>query len=215
VIDKLNSENRRLYFYYLFGCPLNVPFVLLERKAPCQTETEDYDNIHSPLLCITYNIMKLLSNNEEKIAWQYILQTAEIAKQATCERSKCGSIIVQSNEIIGLGFNSPPGNLESQRRCSISKDSYNQKVTDKTCCVHAEQRAIMDALTRNPDRLIKSRLYFVRLDGDGEIVKAGKPYCTICSKMALDVGISEFVLWQEEGICVYDTEEYNNISYEN
>jgi hypothetical protein len=68
VIDKLNSENRRLYFYYLFGCPLNVPFVLLERKAPCQTETEDYDNIHSPLLCITYNIMKLLSNNEEKIA---------------------------------------------------------------------------------------------------------------------------------------------------
>jgi len=27
--------------------------------------------------------------------------------------------------------------------------------------------------------------------------------------MALDAGISEFVLWHEKGVCVYNTEEYS------
>jgi hypothetical protein len=29
----------------------------------------------------------------------------------------------------------------------------------------------------------------------------------------LDVGISEFVLWHEQGITIYDTDEYNNLSF--
>jgi len=32
--------------------------------------------------------------------------------------------------------------------------------------------------------------------------------------MALDVKIAEFVLWHKEGICVYNTEEYNQLSFE-
>ncbi len=157
--------------------------------------------------------MNYLSGDKEKKALEYIAKAAEIASDATCERAKCGSVIVKSGEIIGVGFNSPPRNLENQRRCSRPKDSYHKKVTDKTCCVHAEQRAIMDALRRNSDKLPGSRLYFVRLDGGGKPSRAGEPYCTICSKMALDVGISEFVLWHEKGVCVYNTEEYNTLSY--
>jgi deoxycytidylate deaminase len=112
------------------------------------------------------------------------------------------------------GSNSPAGNVEGQRRCDIPKTAYHFKVTDKTCCVHAEQRAIMDALRRNPDKLSGSRLYFVRVDGEGDPVRAaGKPYCTACSKMALDAGVAEFVLWHRDGICVYDTGEYNLLSY--
>ena len=79
--------------------------------------------------------------------------------------------------------------------------------------MHAEQRAIMDALRNYPNAIDGSRLYFVRLSGDGEVKFSGAPYCTICSKMSLDVGIKEFVLHHEEGICVYDTEEYNTLSY--
>lgn len=106
-------------------------------------------------------------------------------------------MIVENDEIIGTGFNSPPGEKESQRRCSNDKDTYNKKVTDKTCCVHAEQRAIMNALIDAPDKIIGSRLYFVRIDENGKPTHAGNPYCTICSKMALDAGIREFVLWDE------------------
>ena len=157
--------------------------------------------------------MRYLIGDEEKKALEYIAKTAEVATCATCERSKCGSVIVQQDEIIGSGFNSPPQNIEDQRKCSNSKNSYHKKVTDKTCCVHAEQRAIMDALRKNPDRLSGSRLYFIRLDGDGKPSRSGEPYCTICSKMALDVGIDEFVLWHEKGVCVYDTKEYNTLSF--
>ncbi len=95
--------------------------------------------------------MKYLSGNEEKKALEYIAKTAQIALNSTCERSRCGSLIVQN---------------------------------------------------------------FIRLDKNGTLSRAGKPYCTICSKMALDVGIDEFVLWHEDGICVYDTDEYNTRSFQ-
>lgn len=71
----------------------------------------------------------------------------------------------------------------------------------------------MDALRKNPDKIVSSRLYFIRLDENETPSKAGQPYCTICSKMALDTGISEFVLWHKKGICVYDTQEYNALSF--
>lgn len=158
--------------------------------------------------------MKYLFGDEKEKALKCFDEAINIAKMATCKRSKCGAIIVKDNEIIGIGFNSPAGNIESQRRCLIKKDSYHLKVTDKTCCVHAEQRAIMDALRRNQEKLEGSKLYFIRLDDNNLPLKSGEPYCTICSKMALDVGVKEFILLQEKGVCVYDTEEYNRISFD-
>lgn len=158
--------------------------------------------------------MRYLVDNEEKKALKYIDQAAHIALDSTCERARCGSIIIQDDRIIGMGFNSSPQNKEEQRRCSYSKDSYHKKVTDKTCCVHAEQRAIIDALKNYPDKITGSRLYFIRLCADGTPSRAGKPYCTICSKMALDTGIAEFILWHEDGVCVYDTDEYNALSFQ-
>ena len=107
--------------------------------------------------------MYYLSSEEEKIAENYIAQAAIIAMEATCERSKCGSVIIKNDKVIGVGYNSPPYNLESGRRCGCNKESLDFKVTDKTCCVHAEQRAIMDALRNYPNEIKGSRLYFVRL----------------------------------------------------
>lgn len=155
--------------------------------------------------------MKVLNNFEAKKAMVSVLKAAEVARDSKCKRHKCGSIVVNNGRIIGAGFNSPAG--EENARCEVLKKDYGQKVTDKTCCVHAEQRAIMDVLCRNSDKIKGSRLYFVRLSKNGEISFAGEPYCTICSKMALDVGIKEFVLYRKEGICVYDTKEYNDLSF--
>jgi deoxycytidylate deaminase len=97
-----------------------------------------------------------------------------------------------------VGYNSPAHEDESQMRCFVDKNTLHRKVTDKTCCVHAEQRAIMDALRNNPDGLIGSTLYFIRLGLKGEMSFSGEPYCTICSKMALDTGIKEFVLCHKD-----------------
>ncbi len=149
----------------------------------------------------------------QEINQNILRELIKIAKDSTCQRSKCGSIITKNKKIIGKGFNSPPGNLEPQRRCSIEKSDYNQKVTDKTCCIHAEQRAMFDALSKNSKKLKGSTLFFLRLDENNKIKPAGKPYCTICSKMALDLGIKYFALFHNSGWTFYPTEEYNNLSY--
>jgi deoxycytidylate deaminase len=156
--------------------------------------------------------MRTLKESEEKEATQWFKRAAKVAQQSTCLRAQAGSVIVKGGTLIGEGFNGPPA---GQTLDQCLKDGLSSKFkSDKTCCVHAEQRAIMDALVKNPDKIKGSRIYFIRLDENGHMAKAGKPYCTICSKMALDAGISEYALWHQEGIGVYDTEEYNRLSFQ-
>jgi len=157
--------------------------------------------------------MRLLSGKEHDGALAFMQKAADVAKGSCCLRSKCGSIIVNDSGIIGAGFNSPPGNkcLKACIKDSLPKDFRS----DRTCCLHAEQRAMMDALKRNPKKVHGSRIYFIRLDDKGNMMPSGKPYCTICSKMALDIGIAEFALMRKEGICVYGTKEYNDVSFGN
>lgn len=157
--------------------------------------------------------MKFISRKEENNIKIYFDEAIKEALKSTCLKSKCGSVIIKDRKIIGKGFNSPPKNLESQRKCLQNKKKIDEKVTDKTCCIHAEQRAIIDALKNNSKKIDNSVIYFIRIDKNGNKTFSGKPYCTICSKMALDVGIKEFVLWHEKGICIYNTEEYNLLSF--
>ena len=135
---------------------------------------------------------------------------ADIAKKSTCSRSKCGSIILNDNEIIGIGYNSQPCNVTGE----CFKDTLDPNFrSDKTCCIHAEQRAIFDALKTNPDKIVGSTLFFIRLDEHDNPKRSGEPYCTICSKSALDVGISKFCLWHAAGWTAYDTDYYNKLSF--
>ncbi|MDD5098456.1 MAG: deaminase [Candidatus Pacebacteria bacterium] len=159
-------------------------------------------------------MINLSNTAEEKEAIEWMDKTIEIAKKALCSNAKCGAIIVKNGEVIGEGYNAPPLDGESNRKCSNEYNLPQKFKYDRTCCVHAEQRAIMDALRKNPDKISGSRLYFLRVDDNGNIKKSGKPYCTVCSRLALDAGIKEFVLWHEQGICVYSTDEYNDLSYQ-
>jgi len=164
--------------------------------------------------------MRYLLDEEKSVAEKYIAEAKVLAHQATCKRAKCGAIIVKDSEIIGRGFNSPPGNDESERRCGIEKDDYDIKVTDKTCCVHAEQRAVMDALRNYPNKINGSKLYFARFYPNGEqrLVggKEGKNqlYCTACAKMMFDTDVAEFILPHVNGISVYTKDEYLSRSYD-
>ena len=78
------------------------------------------------------------TSKEASMVVHWIEEAAAVARQATCRRGLCGAIIVSGEEVIGQGFNLPPGNDEQERRCHRHKSSYDLKITDKTCCVHAE-----------------------------------------------------------------------------
>ncbi|MFH1129247.1 MAG: deaminase [Patescibacteria group bacterium] len=157
--------------------------------------------------------MEYLKEQKEQEAIQWMCEAKKVAQKALCHKAKCGAVIVNDNKIIGQGYNAPPLDQEDNRVCGKEFGSGKPKY-DKTCCMHAEWRAIIDALKINPDRLKGSKLYFVRVDENGEIKKSGKPYCTVCSRMALDAEIAYFLLWHEEGICEYPTQEYNQLSYQ-
>lgn len=141
----------------------------------------------------------------------FILELKNVAIKSKCKRSKCGSIIVYNNKQIGLGWNSMPCDILGE----CFKDSLSPEFkSDKTCCVHAEQRAIIDALSNGFEKELKeSTLFFLRLDEKDNPKYSGDPYCSICSKLALDVGIKNFALYRKNGWNIYNTEEYNKITF--
>ncbi|MFP4116220.1 MAG: hypothetical protein ACLFTQ_03400 [Candidatus Aenigmatarchaeota archaeon] len=158
--------------------------------------------------------MRTLEGEELREAKRFVEEAAEAAQESGCDDAWCGSVLIGGDEIIGKGWNSPPHDLESHRRCSNEKEEYDERVTDKTCCVHAEQRAIMNALGNYSKEKVKgSKLYFARVNEQGKVKKTNEPYCTICSKMILDVGIEEVVMWNGEDLVAYPAEEYNDISF--
>ena len=158
--------------------------------------------------------MRRIENQEFLQIKTYFEQAAKIATSATCLRAKCGSIIVKDEVIIGQGFNSPTLNDESQRCCNIEFDTSIKPKYDKTCCIHAEWRAILNACKNNADKISGSTLYFMRIDEDGNFTDAGEPFCTVCSRLALESGIKYFALYNNGGADIYPTDEYNLKSYE-
>jgi deoxycytidylate deaminase len=137
---------------------------------------------------------------------------AKVAEKALCKKDKCGSVIVLNNKVIGRGYNAPPLDDISKSKCHLNLVDSPKPKSDRTCCVHAECRAIIDAL-RNEKNIEGSTLYFTRVDAEGNILKSGAPYCTLCSRTALDCGVKYFALWHESSIKLYDTVEYNELSY--
>lgn len=144
----------------------------------------------------------------------YFELAAAQARRATCHRAKCGSVIVTSDgHVIGAGFNAPPRHLESMRYCDAKLDMTKKPSYDKTCCVHAEWNAIMGALKDYGEKVNGARLYFMRVDEDGAWTDAGEPFCTVCSRLALESGLDEFALWVDGAPKIYDTTRYNADTY--
>ena len=158
---------------------------------------------HRPPLCGVFLFSRL-----------FFEEAQHLAQQATCTRACCGSVIVANDgTIIGRGFNAPPNDDESQRKCDAKLDTSIKQNNDKTCCVHAEWNAILDALKHHPLKVEGSTLYFMRVNSEGEFTEAGEPYCTVCSRLALQSGIKTFGLWNG-GPDMIATKIYNEKSYE-
>jgi deoxycytidylate deaminase len=158
--------------------------------------------------------MIYLKDKEEKKAKGWMKEATEVAKKALCLDHKCGAVIVKNDELIGKGYNAPPLDDPKNRTCLSEYSKTSKPKFDRTCCMHAEWRAIIDALKNHPEKIAGSSLYFSRVEDHGQIKKSGEPYCTVCSRFALDTGISYFLLWQEKGIASYPTDEYNKLSYD-
>jgi deoxycytidylate deaminase len=150
-----------------------------------------------------------------KTGEDWFTEAEKIAQDALCKRAKCGAVIVLDGKVIGRGYNAPPQNDVTHAKCSDGEyDRAKKPKYDLTCCIHAEWRAIADALKNHPKEIQGSTLYYVRLDEEGSIHPSGEPFCTVCSRLAIDVGIAKFGLMHQGGPKLYHTNEYNNLSYD-
>jgi deoxycytidylate deaminase len=144
---------------------------------------------------------------------RYFEEARKAATMATCNQAHCGSVIVsEDGQIIGRGYNAPPQGDESQRMCDVQLHANKKPDSDRTCCVHAEWNAIIDALKHHGEKIDGSTLYFMRVNDKGEFTEAGKPYCTVCSRLAMESGIKTFGLWNG-GPELFDSADYNLKSY--
>lgn len=114
--------------------------------------------------------MEILTGEKEQEAKRWMYEAATIATKAKCLRALCGSVIVKDGQIIGTGYNSPPLDCTPEQ-CGKKERPAGFK-SDASCCVHAEQRAIYNALQHAGDKLIGSTLYFTRVHAEGQILHA-------------------------------------------
>lgn len=54
----------------------------------------------------------------------------------------------------------------------------------------------------------------MRVDDAGNFTDAGKPFCTVCSRLTMQAGISDFALWNNDRADVFTLPEYNKLSYD-
>lgn len=145
---------------------------------------------------------------------RWIEAAAVEARGASCLSARCGSAIVsRRGRIIGRGSNGPAGDGKSRTCLQRDWRTADKPLYDRTCCIHAEWRAINDAMRHHSSALRGSTLYFMRVDSNGAWTRAGDPYCTVCSRLILEAGISNVVLWQDHGPRSFSAEDYNRLSY--
>lgn len=67
---------------------------------------------------------------------EFFEEAAKAARHASCQRARCGSVVVSRSGMIGSGYNAPPLNDESQRTCEAEWNLEKPKIRQdmlRTC----------------------------------------------------------------------------------
>jgi deoxycytidylate deaminase len=106
-----------------------------------------------------------------------IEQAVAFGRRSPCAKSKRGVVILRENgQIVGAGFNHPPGGLACTGDAACWADCGK-------LCVHAEMSALRDVGTRGgPLEVVHIKVV------DGLPVPGGGPSCSPCARDMLDDG---------------------------
>ena len=145
--------------------------------------------------------MRYLSGEEAAVAKKMMDVASQIANTSPCAKSQRGVVIAKGTEIFGVGCNAPPKGWNCDGRCRNICKEY---------AVHAEKNAMFSAM----DKLKGARGYHMKtVNGAG--TPSGTPSCVQCSKDMLAAGLKEFVLLDEKGYCLYEMDEFHEVTLRN
>jgi hypothetical protein len=148
-----------------------------------------------------------LKRHDSHMAEQMAERAAGLARDSHA-RTRHAVVLMKNDGMLGWGINGVPFPGEDHCYCKFADFGHHDM-----CRTHAEQRAI--TLAREGDgwrRLAGAKLIYVRLEAN-DSVRLEKPhFCPRCSRLALSLGIAEWIFTLSEGLVGYSAADYDATS---
>ncbi len=148
-----------------------------------------------------------LKRDESALVEQFMERAVGLAKDSHA-RTRHAALVVKDGSVVGWGINGVPLPGEDHCYCNFPLSPHHD-----SCRAHAEQRAIN--LAREGvgwERLRGSQLLYVRLEGDDSVRLNEPHFCPRCSRLALSLGVDEWVFPLSDGIVAYSSREYDAVA---
>ena len=139
-----------------------------------------------------------LKRHDSHVAEQMVERAAELARDSHA-RTRHAAVLIKDDSMLGWGTNGVPFPGEDHCYCKFGESGHHDM-----CRTHAEQRAITLAREGDGWRMLPgSKLIYVRLEAD-DSVRLEKPhFCPRCSRLALSLGVAEWIFALSEGLAGY------------
>ena len=148
-----------------------------------------------------------LKRHDSHVAEQMAERAAGLARDSRA-RTRHAVVLMKNDGMLGWGINGVPFPGEDHCYCKFADFGHHDM-----CRTHAEQRAITLAREGDGWRLLPgAKLIYVRLEAN-DSVRLEKPhFCFRCSRLALSLGVAEWIFALSEGLVGYSAADYDAIS---
>ena len=148
-----------------------------------------------------------LTRHDSHVAQQMVERAAELARDSHA-RTRHAAVLVKDRSLLACGSNGVPFPGEDHCYCKLAGSGNHDQ-----CRTHAEQRAITLAREGGGWRLLPgSKLIYVRLEADDSVRLEMPHFCPRCSRLALSLGVAEWIFALPDGLVGYSSAGYDAIA---
>jgi deoxycytidylate deaminase len=148
-----------------------------------------------------------LKRHDSHMAQQMVGRAAELARDSHA-RTRHAVVLVKDDSLLAWGTNGVPFPGEDHCYCKFGESGNHDQ-----CRTHAEQRAITLARAGDGWRMLPgSKLIYVRLEADDSVRLEMPHFCARCSRLALSLGVAEWIFALSDGLVGYSSADYDQIA---
>jgi deoxycytidylate deaminase len=148
-----------------------------------------------------------LKRHDSHVAEQMVERAAELARDSHA-RTRHAAVLVKEASLLAWGTNGVPFPGEDHCYCKFGDTGHHDQ-----CRTHAEQRAITLAREGDGWRLLQgAKLIYVRLEADDSVRLDEPHFCARCSRLALSLGVAEWIFALSAGLVAYSAADYDKIA---
>ena len=148
-----------------------------------------------------------LKRHDSHVAEQMVARAAELARDSHA-RTRHAAVLMRDGSLLAWGTNGVPFPGEDHCYCKFGEFGHHDN-----CRTHAEQRAITLARAGDGWRMLQqSKLIYVRLEADDSVRLQEPHFCARCSRLALSLGVAEWIFALSEGLVGYSAVDYDKVA---